>query len=83
MKKKWAQSRLEDAEEYPETWITELTNLRHRLAEVKLNIEEEKFWLHVLSNLPEEYETTVELLSRYLEDVTLTKESAKLILMAK
>ena len=77
LKKQWAQSKLDDVKEDPETWITELTNLRHRLAEVKLKIEEEDFWLHVLSNLPEEYETTVELLSRDLEDATLTEESAK------
>ena len=83
LKKKWAQMKLEDVEEDPETWITELTNLRLRLAEVKVKIEEEDFWLQVLSNLPEEYENTVEMLSRDLEDGSLTEESAKSMLRAK
>ena len=52
LKKQWAQMKFDDVEEYPETWITELTNLRHRLAKVKVKIEEEDFWLQVLSNLP-------------------------------
>ena len=50
---------------------------------MKVKIEEEDFWLHVLSNLPEEYETTVELLSRDLEDTRLTEESEKSMLRAK
>ena len=53
LKKKWAQMKLEDVDEDPETWITELTNLRLRLAEVKVKIDEEDFWLQFLSNLPE------------------------------
>ena len=45
--------KLEDAEDDPETWITELTNLRLRLEEVKVKMSDEDFWLHVLSNFPE------------------------------
>ena len=53
LKKQWAQSKLDYVEEDPETWITEFTNLRHRLAEVKVKIKEEYFWLHALSNILE------------------------------
>ena len=45
--------KLDDAEDDPEIWITELTNLRLRLEEVKVKITDKYFWLHVLSNLPE------------------------------
>ena len=46
-------------------------------------MSDEDFWLHVLINLPEVYETTVELLMRDLEEDTLKSDDAMSILRAK
>ena len=83
LKRLFQNEKLEDAEHDPETWITELTNLRLRLEEVKVKMSDEDFWLHVLSNFTEVYETTVELLKRDLEDDFLKSDEAMSILRAK
>ena len=83
LKRLFQNEKLEDAEDDPETWIAELTNLRLRLEEVKVKMSDEDFWLHVLSNLPEVYETMVELLMRDLEDDSLKSDDAMSILRAK
>lgn len=44
----------------PTVWITELELLRHRLRSLKGDIEEEDFVIHVLNNLPKEYDSLVE-----------------------
>ena len=46
-------------------------------------MSDENFWLHVLRNIPEVYETTVELLMRDLEDDTLKSDGAMSILREK
>ena len=83
LKRIFQNEKLEDAKDDPETWITELTNLRLRLEEVKVKTSDEDFWLHVLSNLTEVYETTVELLMRDLEDDSSNLDDAMSILREK
>ena len=53
LKRLFQNEKLEDSEDYPKTLITELTNLRLRLEEVKVKMSDEDFWLHVLRNLRE------------------------------
>ena len=82
LKRLFQNEKLEDAEDDPETWITELTNLPLRLEEVQVKMSDEDFWLHVLRNLPEVYKTMVELLMRDLEEDNLKSDDAMSILRA-
>ena len=83
LKRLFQNEKLDGTEDDPETWIVELTNLGLRLEEVKVKMSDEDFWLHVLSNFPEVYKTTVELLMRDLEDNSLKSDDAMSILKAK
>ena len=83
LKRLFQDEKLEDTKDEPETWITELTNLQLILEEVKVKMSDKYFWLHVLSNLPEVYETMVELLMRDLEEDMLNSDDTMSILREK
>jgi gag-polypeptide of LTR copia-type len=54
--------------EDPEVWITQLEDVSVRLEEVGLEISKKKFIIHVLNNLPPDYDLQVALLERRIED---------------
>ena len=54
----------------PDEWITELKELRADLEQMKLKILDEVLFIHILNNLPEEYDMEVKMLENRLSDTT-------------
>ena len=59
LKSKFQQSKLWDATQDPNIWISDLELLWAQLKEVKSDISDEDFMIHVLNGLPLEYEVQV------------------------
>ena len=72
VKKDFTNSRLTSIEEDPDDWITKLESLRSKMDNLCINskkkTEDEGFYIHILSNLPEEYEVAVNDLENLLSD---------------
>ena len=60
IKRKFANSRLKKNTKDPEEWITELEELRDRLEDMGSIMSDEDLMIHILNNLPSEYELQVE-----------------------
>lgn len=78
LKKQFYASKLSDAEKDPEEWITELELLRQRLKSLKVTVEDEDLVIHILNNLPKEYDSLVEAIEEDLnkgadEEVTVKR----------
>ena len=65
---------MEDADDDPEIWITNLESLKSEMNKVmivgKSNVTDIDMIIHVLSNLPEEYEVTVSELEERLKSTS-------------
>ena len=59
-KLKFAQSKLEDWTKDPDEWLDSLEELKSDLELMNSEISDEDFKIHVLNNLPKEYESLVE-----------------------
>ena len=63
MKKDFANSKLKSVDSDPDEWITELESLRSEMNRVtitgKSDMTDVDLIIHILSNLPEEYEVAV------------------------
>ena len=59
---KFAKYKLENVTINTEEWITELELLRVYLQKLNVRIDDSEIMTHILSNLPEEYQTIVEIL---------------------
>ncbi len=72
LKKDFANSRLKSADSNPEEWLTELESLRSEMNRVtiagKSDMTDVDLIIHILSNLPEEYEVAVSKLEEKLKD---------------
>src|SRR5210317_270974 len=66
--KELTNSSLSDASKNPDTWIDELENIRKRLKLVGVDKSDEKLIMHVLCNLPREYDTLVSILEHKLNN---------------
>ena len=72
LKKKFAQSALKDKDTDPDEWLTELEDMRTQLSEMKMEMSDDDFIIHVLGNLPAEYEIEVSKLEdRIGKDLTI------------
>ena len=65
--KQFRDSSLKKGED-PEVWITQLEDISVRLEEMGLEISEKQFMIHVLNNLPSDYDLQVALLERRIGD---------------
>jgi len=78
LKQEFHLMKLESADEDPDPWLTSLELKRRRLKTLGTNMEDEDVILHILNNLPKEYETVVELceedLSRGNVNLNVVKE---------
>ena len=85
LKKEFTNSSLTDWKKDPADWITELEKIRSQLSSMGHEISDEDFIIHVLANLPEEYESKVESLESDLdnEDDPLTIDRMTVELDAK
>ena len=59
LKSEFQRSKLWDASQDPDVWMSELESIRARLKEVNSDITDEDFIVHVLNGLPPEYEVQV------------------------
>ena len=76
-KQEFHQLKLTSADEDPDTWITALELKRRRLKTLGTTIEDDDMILHVLNNLPREYETVVELCEEDLSRGTVNLQTVK------
>ena len=76
-KKEFIESRLEDASIDPDIWIQSLEILRQRLAILGQAVSEMDLIIHIINNLPEEYENTVEFIQNELEGNAVSLEKVK------
>ena len=72
LESEFARSKLEDVSRNPEEWITELEYIRNKITNLGSNFSDERFLGHVLTNLPEEYDPTVEAIQREMLMTTYT-----------
>ena len=70
LKKEFNTSALTDTNTDPDEWIADLERIRQRLKTLKSEITDEDLIIHILNNLPEEYENMVEAMEIELEDKT-------------
>lgn len=61
LKQEFHQLKLDSADEDPDPWLTTLELKRRRLKVLGTTVEDDDMILHILNNLPKEYETVVEL----------------------
>jgi len=59
LKLKFQHMKLRDASEDPNVWISQLEDLRARLKDMNAPILDDDFYVHILNNLPAEYEVQV------------------------
>ena len=78
-------SKLNNTKTDPETWIVYLEILQSRLNDMKYQVSDNHLMIHILLNLPEEYDTLVETMEKELNNSTypLTIEGMKERLHAK
>ena len=62
LKKQFTNSKLESAEDDPDVWIMDLESLRVEMDQVNISskMSDMDFIIHILMNLPEEYEVAVD-----------------------
>ena len=82
LKRELAQSKLESGKD-PEEWITQLLQKTARLVQLGGSFTEEDMMLHIICNLPEEFENTVENNEKALNDGTLRLEDLRSSLDSK
>lgn len=75
--REFTSSRLSDVNKNPDTWVDELLNISKRLKKAGVTKTDEDIIMHILGNLPKEYDTLVEILENDLdmspEEMTLEK----------
>ena len=59
LKSEFQKTKLRDASEDPDVWISNLESIRARLKDLSADISDEDFIVHVLNGLPAEYEVQV------------------------
>lgn len=77
LKKEFHQLKLSSVDDDPDNWITQLELKRRRLKVLGADIQDEDLMLHILNNLPKQYETTVQLCEEDLSGNTLTLKGLK------
>ena len=83
LKKQFNNCRLEDASKDSDQWIQELEIMKRKLEILGKKLSEMDVIIHVLHNLPSEYETTIEILETELERDEATLERVKEKLRAR
>jgi len=76
--KEFMNSVLNDSSRNLDMWIDELENIRKRLKEVGVSKTDEEMVMHVMNNLPKEYNVLVELLKNEMDNPHTTVDLSKL-----
>jgi gag-polypeptide of LTR copia-type len=76
LKQEFTSSKLQKGES-PDEWIEKLESIRNTIEQIlgKQHIDNTDMMLHILNNLPEEYETIADQVTKELSNKTLTLES--------
>ena len=77
LKREFAESKMGDKSDDPDAWITELEILRQKLGRLGSPIDDDDMIIHILNNLPVEYETIVEMSEKALGSNHLTLNQLK------
>ena len=77
LKSEFQKMRINDATEDPDIWINKLETLHRRLKSLGVDMSDEDFEIHVLNNLPKEYEGTIQLCEEELDTSSLTITTMK------
>jgi hypothetical protein len=72
LQRQFADSVLTDVKKDPEEWISELEVLRRRLKTCGDDMDDTRFIVHIITNLPEEYEAVTDLIEVELEQAYST-----------
>lgn len=83
LKALFTKCQLKSVDTDPEEWIVELETIQRKLGTMKSIISEDDMLVHILNNMPPEYEGIVETSEERLNDGTLTLESLRLVLRTK
>ena len=70
LKKEFHESKLEDVTTDPDEWIADLERIRQRLKGLQAEIRDDDFMMHILNNLPIEYENMVETMEIEMENIS-------------
>ena len=76
LKREFQQSSLESNQD-PDKWLTMLVLLRRWLKVWNVDLQDNEMMIHVLENMPKEYDVTVELCENELTPNTLTTDTLK------
>ena len=78
-------SKLKSKDDDPDHWVSELEVIRARLKKMKVSIEDDYFMMHILNNLPDEYDNLVDTLEDKIDAKSdpLTLESLREKLSSK
>ena len=68
LKKEFAEMSLVNPRDDPDEWVSRLEYVRSRLGTLGKKIDDDDMMIHILNNLPVEYENTVEVMERLLDD---------------
>ena len=60
LKLEFSQSKLSDVKKDPEEWVSELEIIKIKLANMKVQISEEDLIIHIINNLPVEYDSVTD-----------------------
>src|SRR5210317_1993881 len=76
--KEFINSTLSDSSKNPDIWIDELENIRKRLKVVGIDKTDEEMVMHILKNLPKEYDMLVSILEHELNSPNTTLSLSRL-----
>ena len=68
----YQRSKLVDATMDPAEWISKLERLRFRLESLGVIVDDDDFVVHILNNLPKEYDTVVEVLEPQMDSINVS-----------
>ena len=83
LKREFTTSKLDSAAEDPEVWISKLEKLRSKIDQLGSKITDDDLLIHILNNLPVEYETVVENSEKQMGKGLIDLEELKVDLRAK
>ena len=78
LRKEFNASKLNSWSQDPDEWITKLEIKRKRLIKMGTEINDEDLMIHILNNLPSEYDNVAEAMERRLDDVIKPLEIGEL-----
>ena len=80
LKLEFSQSKMTDIKKDPEEWVSELEIIRIKLSDLKVEMTDEDIIIHIINNMPSEYETVTDILENELNQDSFTVSNVKTVL---